>query len=231
MIKKKHVKAVLRLIGLDTVVVQWWVRYLKWRIRHRLQRNGMNVLDRAHRCLREHDIACFVDYGTLLGLVREGHLLPHDLDLDMGVLVGSASENIRALTRRALLAAGFQIRRELYLNDRVVEETYSLKKINMDIFYYEVEQTQTKTWLFYGVKGKVYRPGRADVVELIHQTPGTPVERSIDGLTVCLPADSDQWLVEKYGENWRIPDTGWVYWKGPCASPISQQGIVVNHSG
>ena len=51
-----------------------------------LQKYGMDILRMVDSALITNHINYFVDFGTLLGLVREKGFIKHDLDMDFGIL-------------------------------------------------------------------------------------------------------------------------------------------------
>ena len=42
-----------------------------------------------------------------------------------------------------------------------------------------------------------------------------------NGKMINVPKDSEKYLSERYGSNWRIPDKNYLYWQGPSASLTS----------
>jgi len=51
---------------------------------------------------------------------------------------------------------------------------------------------------------------------------------NVQGYNVPVPANYKQLLREKYGRTWEIPDSKWVYWKSPAATPLVEQGYYVS---
>ncbi len=68
----------------------------------------LELTDFAHRLLAGHGIVHWVDWGTLLGAVREGDLIPWDSDVDFGILEEDA-ERVRALAPE-VARAGFVLK-------------------------------------------------------------------------------------------------------------------------
>ncbi len=56
----------------------------------------LELLDFTHESLEAHAISHWLDYGTLLGAVRDGHLIPWDGDVDLGIFQHDA-ERVLAL--------------------------------------------------------------------------------------------------------------------------------------
>lgn len=70
------------------------------------QAQRLQVITRMMDALEPHGIRPFLAFGTLLGKEREGGFMPHDGDLDMGILT---SEGDAARVRPLLEKAGFSI--------------------------------------------------------------------------------------------------------------------------
>lgn len=64
--------------------------------------------------MHQHGANCWVDSGTLLGLIRENRLLPNDTDIDLGIW----AEDIPGLLRAACFfeKAGYRVVKEYYEN-------------------------------------------------------------------------------------------------------------------
>lgn len=119
---------------------------------------------------------------------------------------------------------------EFALDDQVVEEGYYLKKIKLDIFYYRREEGQSVCSAFYRDPAKCYEGDALDTVEFVHTGVDSVDEVLIEGYKLQVPHDPERWLREKYGENWRVPDRNWIFWKGPNARYASDKRCVcVDH--
>lgn len=126
----------------------------------------------------------FLVSGTLLGVVREGDLLQHDYDVDIGLLPGDGTvESISELLRQA---PGFVVHTEEH---RVLANHHS--GIGVDIFlHYE-------------------RDGLLWHATTIHEWWNQPFELvpvRVRGREFLIPDDSERYLEENYGD-WRSPVT------------------------
>ena len=85
-----------------------WIRLSDARLRRiksrELMENGEDTVVRVQKILSETGVFFFFDMGTLLGIVREGRLLKHDMDIDIGVRLKD-EEEIKAL-RETLISKG-----------------------------------------------------------------------------------------------------------------------------
>jgi len=186
---------------------------------------GFDLIRKAEEVAAEVGVKLFADFGTLLGFIREDGFMDHDMDLDMGIILGDVSYEE---FHEALLRNGFKLWRRYVFDRTVAEESYYFDlnghRIKCDFNYYEMTDEYARTWLFYRKPGVSYGSNSRDVVEM-NYSPITGTEtRIIAGREIPVPAAPEKLLAEKYGENWTRKDTGWIYWQSPAAEPIDVIG-------
>ena len=192
-------------------------------LRRLVQRDGISMIVSIQQLLRELGLVSFADFGTLLGLVREGKLLEHDKDIDIGVVPNNASDLPRL--RVAMERHGFTLWRRYCLGEQIVEESYKRKDLKVDLNYYRMEENCAKTWLFYRKPGFRYEKSeQRHVVEMTYSPIREMTSVKAAGKTIVIPANAECLLEEKYGAAWKKPDREWIYWKSPAARPIEAQG-------
>lgn len=128
-------------------------------------------------------IEFFLISGTLLGCVREGGILGHDKDIDVGVLEGRDPVAIRA----ALLRTG-----RFMVLPIISPRLLRVKHINgvmIDIFIHWEED------------GRLWHEGQKT---RWWNTPFNPIEVDFLGERFLVPDDADLYLTENYGD-WRVP--------------------------
>ena len=190
--------------------------------RERIQVRGLQLITVVQGILAREGIVCFADFGTLLGLVREGRLLAHDVDIDLGVV--TADETDIARIRIAMERFGFKVWREYRVGGRLVEASFRMLGVKVDLNYYEVTDDFAKTWLLYRDPELSYGPQERDVVEMTYSPIREFTTINVSGQDICVPANAEQLLVEKYGPTWRTPDKDWIYWDSPAATKIPDRG-------
>ncbi len=157
----------------------------------------LDAIDHVLRGLQEAGLQPFLAYGTLLGAVRNGRLIGHDSDADLGYVsehehpVDAIRESFRV--QRALTRAGYRITR------------YSALAFKVDV----VESDGVVRGL--DVFGGFMRDGNLHLMGEIR----TPFKRAwvtplgtatLEGRSFPVPADTDRFLTATYGRAWRVPD-------------------------
>lgn len=193
--------------------------------RDNLQKNGVETVKTVQEILESTGVFFFFDMGTLLGIVREGRLLRHDMDIDIAAVVGSEEE--KAALREALVARGCAIRYSYSIEELgTVEESFMMSDIKFDINYYIREDDRDVCYLMYEEPGREYKHGELSVVKLSSPHISVLEKKDFNGTMINVPKNAEDYLAVRYGENWRIPDKGYVYWKGPSTSPTDFVGHV-----
>jgi SAM-dependent methyltransferase len=154
--------------------------------------------------LARSGVDAFPAYGTLLGAVRNGHLIGHDNDADLAYVsrartpVDVVRESFRI--QRALSRDGFQTTRYSGAAIRVDVRT-SAGVIGLDVFGgFFHEQNLV-------LMGEIYRPFETSWI-----LPLGSVE--LEGRSLPAPAEPERLLETMYGASWRVPDPTYV-WNTP----------------
>jgi hypothetical protein len=152
--------------------------------------------------LKKAGIDAFPAYGTLLGAVREGRLIGHDSDADLGYVseythpVDVVRESFRL--QRSLADMGYRISRYSggAFKVDVVEADGSVR--GLDVF---------GGFLFDGhlhLMGEIRTPFEREWIFPL----GTC---TLEGRELPAPADPDRFLTATYGPSWRVPDPAYKF--------------------
>ena len=137
--------------------------------------------------------------GTLLGAIRDGDIIRHDKDIDLGI-----DAAVTPAMLDAVMSKDDRFQRGTSLADDTVLPYYVYKNIAIDFFrLYREEDT-----LWYGLTW------RGHLVRYRHQPFGLR-DFTFLGVTTKIPEDSECYLVEVYGEDWRTPDPYFAAWASP----------------
>lgn len=172
---------------------------------HQLARDLLiNVAKR----LDDYQVPYFLEGGTLLGIVRDGDILPWDDDLDISIPAGHEKRAKKAL--RSLMLKGWRIdKRKLYkfeLLDQKGPRVFKIRDrsrglLNMGHSYLDIfVKYQQEGFVYWQAKEKLMR------VEAEHYNDFEEVE--FQGMKLKAPANYHEYLTKKYGD-WSTPVKEW----------------------
>lgn len=149
------------------------------------QKTASVALKDLKSCLNNANIEFFLISGTLLGCIREGKLLGHDKDIDVGVWRKDVS------TQELITAC--RTSGVFYILSSSNDELVVVRHVNgttIDIFVHE--QNSEGVWHF-GGKCKWYN------------TPFALTKKLFLNDEYLIPANYHLYLTENYGPDWQIP--------------------------
>jgi hypothetical protein len=153
----------------------------------------------------------FLVDGTLLGCIREGGFIGHDLDVDLGCFIEDL--DVEAMTD-AMTSAGFAPWKSYGTPERGFQLSFKRHGIKLDVFFYYIGERLTRfhaAWLKDTPIRYTYPPFSLAPVSFL-------------GETFLAPDDPVRFLVTKYGLDWRTPVTPWDWAWGPKnATPWSTE--------
>lgn len=230
---KEVIKKVLKTTSMGRVIYPvCHACYRLYSIPHKqrlLRRFGYEALGRIHEALSSASIPYFVDYGTLLGLVRGQELIPHDADMDIAL---SPSQRTLYEVCSALQQCGFVFNRAFEYNGKIVCLNMLYRGVPVDFFKYYTSSTTPGTmycYSFYWDEKKTYHSDSENSARCANLPNVTGcVVRRIHGVDVCLPDNAEDILVAEYGRNWKIPDAKWQEEYAPNLNECDKNGYAVD---
>jgi len=157
------------------------------------QNNLLEILDFIHPLLKEHNIPHWLNFGTLLGAVRQQDLIPWDEDIDIGVWEKDVPKILKL--EKVILSGGFRILVNRFDDGRVCSIT---------IFYSHVNSLHLclNTWTVQDDEacGVEWSGMRFPLSKLITLSTAT-----IRGKEYPCPSNPEIGLENFYGPDWRIP--------------------------
>ena len=179
-------------------------------LRDELARNGMDIVQMATGALTRAGFTCVPWSGTLLGFVREGGIIKHDLDIDIGVVVddGFAWEDVE----RALVDAGCAKDREFSCSKGVTEQKYRWGQVVFDVFgIFPIGESEGECFFYEKWPDVAYATEDDFSVRVFAlPLPRDVSTEDIGGFAIPMPANAPSILERQYGVNWRVPDPSWV---------------------
>lgn len=177
-----------------------------------LQTRKWAALTAANTLLTKLQQPFWLTDGALLGYLREGDLLAHDRDLDIGMKI----LDYDPLVRHAFTAAGWKFQRNHGTLACGFQEAYRIYEVKLDIFYFYETPT---TWWHAAWDGP-------NMIRYDYQ-PFALKQVQFRDIIIPIPADTETYVVTKYGPNWRTPITNWDWRYQPANA--TRTGVVHGH--
>ena len=223
---RKVIKTVFFSVPGAKQLVKWW-RNIGYNVgkkidRYRFQKYGMEILKNVEEVFSQnHDVIYHVDYGTLLGIVRENSFIKHDDDVDYSVYFGSITpKELYA----ALIDRGFDFKRCFKYEGIVTEVAFLYNKVPVD-FFFVFETPDGNYSQAYNDFRNDPEGCRAHYVQRISKPRLRGVKCvKFNGVKVHLPENAEEFLEYSYGMNWRTPVTNWGWEDDNGSKRISVSG-------
>ena len=168
-----------------------------------------NLLSEVTSIFESCNITYWLEGGTLLGLRREGRLLPWDNDLDISI--HESEFNKLSLLQNTLKKNGYRVRTRVFEKDSEVFKKGDLRMIKI------------RTKCFFGIlKGNVcldvfikYTKNEKTYWEIANKVKNVPSKyydsfKTVDfkGKPYAIPELTDEYLTYRYGD-WQTPVKEW----------------------
>ena len=173
-----------------------------------LQSMGYEYLPKVDAVLRSKGIECFLVYGTLLGIIREGRFIGHDDDIDLGII--DSDEFSWEVLEKAMAEIGMIKKHQFSMDGKVTEQTYRRKNLSIDFFLMEMHGDKCYSHGYVRKEGKNYdEQNQFSVRRGITSKISRTTEYVCETGKFRVPENYELFLKEVYGENWRVPDPTW----------------------
>lgn len=157
---------------------------------------GYKVLQLAKQRLEKAGLPFFLSLGTLLGVVRDGDLLPFDKDLDIGTFWEIERQRVVAAMTRDRV---FSCSRWDTTQDRdaawKLGFQHTTSQISIDIFFHKTDGEYFLAGFDHLPEPFISRPHKFGIGTIDWRGEAWPV-----------PEDSERYLSDYYGSRWRTPD-------------------------
>ncbi len=174
-----------------------------------LNKEKDQMLDKMYLFFKHQKITYWLEYGTLLGAVRNNKIIPHDYDVDLGLLQSQWSIGIR----NELKKLGFQFIREIAVDGIVYEESYKFNGITIDFFYCSIIDNIVNTPVFRPFKNMTWDESlkqKGGFELYLFKNPYNGVQEILfENEYWNVPKNSNLHLISYYGNNYMIPEKNW----------------------
>jgi glycerol-3-phosphate cytidylyltransferase len=157
-----------------------------------------NLID-LDKIFRDNKVPYWLQDGTLLGYYRDKDFISHDLDTDIGVMYDDFSIKILEDSKKMGFEYYF-----LGYPDSCFEITFIRDNIRTDLFFY------------YRSEDYIYHSAFIQNTRIDYRYKKFNLKESVFlGHKFLVPSDELEFILTKYGENWKIPDVNWNYAYSP----------------
>lgn len=178
---------------------------------------GLESLKQVKEAFQEIKREFWLDYGTLLGAVREKDFIGHDADIDVATFF-TGNDDAKKF-EKLMIQKGFEKSREFWRDEKIVEETYLYKGVNLDVFYYYSGDEKDKIHCYTLEEGEhsVYQKLTDHTlvtglsVKKVFVTFSKVKWIDFKGEQFPVPENYHQYLVDNYGPTYMIKDENWNF--------------------
>lgn len=176
----------------------------------RLHEIGPQLMELIFSSLRENDITCWLEFGSLLGACREHDFIAHDEDIDIGAFYNDR-DKIQEIfkSKGILLKHQFEVKGNPELG---FEQTYIYNGLTVDIMYFHKDSDKEMHCNTFGAFNSDYQADYIPVKEISVPYSGFK-QIAFKGTSVNIPFDWKLHLSAHYGPNFMIPDSKFDYRK------------------
>lgn len=160
-----------------------------------LREYGREVLVKLNEVSKKTKVKYWLEFGTLLGKIRENNFIGHDINFDIGIMKDELTPDFLM----ELENNGFTRKTVLFFDNELKTLTYIYKGIIIELFIFVKDKDKILCYIENENKEKyVYR-----------LTNTTLKEVEFMGIKTYIPRNSMKRLLEIYGNNFNVPDGNW----------------------
>lgn len=207
---KKSIGKFLRehMMGVYRIYEKMYWSSVEKRKKEGLHKLGYSYMKKINEVLDKEGFKYFITYGTLLGIIREGQFMGHDNDIDMGIIYDEDFSWDRL--EETLRKIGMQKKHQFTLEGRITEQTYICENLSVDFFMYEPFDTSHQiSYVYFRQETGCYEDETFEVARHITKKIEKIEKVKTPKGEFSIPENSEEFLEEIYGSDWRIPQPNW----------------------
>lgn len=161
---------------------------------------ALTTLKETIRVLEELEMEYWICCGTLLGLMREGDFIGHDVDIDIGLMDPSRADELTSLMNKR----GFRSIYYIGVPTNGLELSFADEYVKVDFFFHykKDEHVWHSVWTNQQQVQKYYVYEECDMFPL--------KQMMFRGILVNTPRFPETILRKHYG-NWKAPNKEWKW--------------------
>ena len=171
-----------------------------------LHKSGISIMNDIEQALKDSGLLYFVDFGTLLGVIRDNNFISWDCDIDYGIV---NNENFDWDKLEEILSKNnYSKVKQFKIGDEIKEQTYSRDGVlTIDFFLHNDDGVAYSFYKKddYNYPNENYYHAKEYYFAKINETKTA----QFLGIDVSVPSNSEEFLESSYSENWQIPDPSW----------------------
>ncbi len=203
---KKILKVLLKKLGLYNIIVSKKKEYEQ----NNFRKYAPLFLVELGKKFEENNILYWLEYGTLLGAIREKKIIDYDYDIDIAVLKNE--ENLLKI-EKIFKDNGFTKVHEIKLNEITTEKKYKKSNISIDIYIFTFEKNKFKGYCYGELENKSF----TETLQLLNGfvtykcefNPFKTIDYEMYNQKFKIPENYMEHLAEYYGKDFMTPNSNW----------------------
>lgn len=181
------------------------------------KKEALNNLIDLDKIFKEMNVEYWLTCGTLLGFYRDGDFIGHDKDTDICV----NSKDFNGYVLKRILSLGFKIVKCFGTLEDGFEISLNRNGVKLDIFLFYKNDDKWYNSVYYDFTS-------SDCLKFDYIYEPFEISESIFlGYSFKVPKDTESWIISHYGEDYRTPNTKWLWWESP--KNVKQTNIRVSY--
>lgn len=205
---RRHIKNIPVIGNISRKVYYLCSSYFQDKKRNKIfKKNSSYVFKKLSKILNENDVEYWLEFGTLLGAIRDKGFISFDNDIDLGVRNIDKKKLEKILTEEGFVRTFDVSVAGIYTGG---EQTYYCNGVSIDFFDFGENNEKSWCYCFSSFSGLTWKesirlkgglkPFRFDFVKF------GIIPLDFLGFKVFVPSNFDEHLREIYGDKYMIPD-------------------------
>lgn len=167
-----------------------------------LGENAWLTMAKCCKIIEQLDIPYRITDGTVLGLYRQGDFIAHDNDIDVDILDCDNAD----ILQEAMLENGLRLGRKVIYRHRIQQ-----------LVYFDANEAIFDIVFWYSEGSRIYNYSEKGYVRIQDKRFFENVDYfEYKGKQYPIPSNIEEWLVMRFGADWKIPKTYKDDWKKEC---------------
>ncbi|MDK0574921.1 LicD family protein [Clostridium perfringens] len=205
------IKDVLYKIGLYKFSKKYLLKPYQKICNRKFKYSSNDALYKFTESMNKSKYSYWIEFGTLLGAIREKKILSHDNDIDVAMYIDNWDKNLEGYLGKN----GFElVKRARLLSGELIEETYKFDNAHIDIFYVYKNKENFIIYDYQTINNMspnecIKRYGGLSVFKNVFSK-FEIVKFQYSIFNTYIPENYDIHLKEIYGDNYMIPNKNWT---------------------